>query len=87
MKALPPLLSIRERLELARLLRFEFRFDGGMHVNHVHAAVKTDRGLEHERELQRVPGPFRSAHARGGEKNFPSDLLIIGAISRLLYLP
>ena len=69
MKALPPLLSIRERLELARLLRFEFRFDGGMHVNHVHAAVKTDRGLEHERELQRVLHPFVGARSPEKEKN------------------
>ena len=31
-------------------------------MKHVHAAVQSDRGEEHERELQRVPRPFRSAH-------------------------
>ena len=60
MKTLPPGLRIRERLELARLLRFECRFDGGMHVNRVHAAVQSDRAKEHVRELQRVPQPFRT---------------------------
>ena len=40
------------RLELARLLRFGLRFDGGMHVNRAHAAVKTDREKEHGRERQ-----------------------------------
>ena len=70
MKTLPPLLRMGERLQLARLLRFEFRFDGGMRVNRAHAAVKTDRAKEDARELQRVPHPFRSAHARRRRKKF-----------------
>ena len=58
MKTLPPELRMRERLELARLLRFECRFDGRTHANRVRAAVKSDRAKEHVRELQRVPHPF-----------------------------
>ena len=68
MKTLPPLLRMGARLELERLLRFEFRFDGGMHVNRVVAAVKTDRAKEDARERQASTRPIRSAHARGGEK-------------------
>ena len=39
-----------------------------MRAVHAHAAVKTD-AREDARELQRVPGRFRSALARGGEKS------------------
>ena len=77
MKVLPPELRMRERLELARLLRFECRFDGRTHAKRVRAAVKSDRAKEHVRELQRVPRPFRSAHDRGAEKKLPSDPLLL----------
>ena len=33
-----------DALELALVLRFPVRLDGGMHTVHGHAAVKTDRG-------------------------------------------
>ena len=82
MKALPPELRLGDALELARLLRFERRFDGGMHVKRVHAAVKSDRAKEHVRELQRVPRPFRSARDRGAGKRLPSDPLPPGAAAR-----
>ena len=54
---------------------FTIRLDGGMAVNRVAAAVQSDRAKEDERELQRVLLPFRSAHARGGEKEFLLDPL------------
>ena len=57
-------------MELARLLRFECRFDGGMATKRGHAAVQSDRAKEHERELQRFPRPFRGAHDRRAEKEF-----------------
>ena len=60
MKALPPELRLGDALELARLLRFECRFDGRTHAKRVRAAVKSDRAKEHVRELQRVPQPFRT---------------------------
>ena len=60
MKVLTPGPRMRERLELARLLRFECRFDGRTHAKRVRAAVKSDRAKEHVRELQRVPQPFRT---------------------------
>ena len=50
-----------------------------MAVKHVHAAVQSDRGEEHERELQRVPRPFRSAHDRGTEKKVLLDLLVVAS--------
>ena len=66
---------MEECLQLARLLRFEFRFCGRTHANRVCAAVKTDRAKEDACELQRVLlHPFRSAHARGGETSFAVQL-------------
>ena len=44
-----------DALELALVLRFTVRLDGGMHTVHGHAAVKTGVESEQSRELERVP--------------------------------
>ena len=43
---------MEDALELALVLFSTVRLDGGMHVLHGHAAVKTDRESEQTRELQ-----------------------------------
>ena len=47
------------------------RLDHGTHKELARAMVKVAMAEEHARERERGPRPFRSAHARGGEKDFP----------------
>ena len=71
MKTLPPELKTRGTLTLAALKIRKCDLDSRTHKDLARATVKVAMSELHAHARERALRPFRSAHARGGEKKLP----------------